>query len=98
MSTKLAKNKYLEPIENLIKPLYYETTRIDANYYEYTGLYIINANAVTCINFPVEQPNGLLETMRGNINCVKQIFTRYNGESWSRIKWFGTWQGWRQIT
>ena len=96
MSAKLIKTDYLDKIKNFIN-VSMRIGSVNANDFIDTGIYAINSASSTCYNFPFTNPNGMLETYKGDVSCIKQVFTQNGGDSFLRLYWYGTWSSWRSI-
>lgn len=68
----------------------------NANNVTSNGIWLVKEGTVT--NYPVQSGNGILIVFATTINIHYQIFIRFNGVSWSRMCWYGTWQSWKEIT
>lgn len=62
-----------------------------------TGMYVL-AEGSAWANGPSSTINGTMLVFNYSSNIITQIYTSFDGTSWLRMCWYGTWQTWKQIT
>ena len=69
------------------------TAGINANSVKSMGFYDVAQH--TSENYPTTDGNGMLAVFSISDNFIVQIFFNYNGQTWCRTRWYGTWHNWR---
>lgn len=77
---------------------YYGTASINANETMNIGFYAVDQSSDNT-NYPTAVGNGVLLVLSNdNHTMVMQLFSYYDGTSWIRMYWHGTWYSWIKIT
>lgn len=91
----LVEEKDLDPIKAFINPDDYNESAGDANKYIKTGIYRIYS---TDKNLPISNPNGIMLCVERSSNVAAQLFINFNGETYARVIWYGTWNNWVKLS
>lgn len=86
--------KDLDPIKIFINPIG-NSVSADANKYIHTGIYrIFDIDK----NTPITNPNGILIAFNYQSDVTSQLFINFDGQTYTRILWYGTWNNWSKLS
>ena len=89
-------NKKVAYAENTLENGSYINAGSDANDIKSTGIFMIAEGDAT--NYPT-RPNGAMIVFAQSLgNSIIQMYVHFDGSTWVRQSWYGTWQPWRQMT
>lgn len=89
-------NKKVAYAENTLENGSYINAGSDANDIKSTGIFMIAEGDAT--NYP-HRPNGAMIVFAQSLgNSIIQMYVHFDGSTWVRQSWYGTWQPWRQMT
>ena len=89
-------NKKVAYAENTLENGSYINAGSDANDIKSTGIFMIAEGDAT--NYPT-RPNGAMIVFAQSIgSSIIQMYVHFEGSTWVRQSWYGTWQPWRQMT
>ena len=89
-------NKKVAYAENTLENGSFIYAGSDANDIKSTGIFMIAEGDAT--NYP-HRPNGAMIVFAQSLgNSIIQMYVHFDGSTWVRQSWYGTWQPWRQMT
>ena len=89
-------NKKVAYAENTLENGSYINAGSDANDIKSTGIFMIEEGDAT--NYPT-RPNGAMIVFAQSIgSSIIQMYVHFEGSTWVRQSWYGTWGPWRQMT
>lgn len=89
-------NKKVAYAENTLENGSFINVGSDANDIKSTGIYMIAEGDAT--NYPI-RPNGAMIVFAQSLgNSIIQMYIHYEGSTWIRHSWYGTWQAWKKMT
>lgn len=84
----------LDSIKVFINPDDYSTSN-NADEYRKTGIYrIFSSN----LNLPISNPNGIMLCLEYASNVAAQLFINFDGQTYTRVLWYGTWNNWVKLS
>lgn len=89
-------NKKVAYAENTLENGSFINVGSDANDIKSTGIYIIAEGDAT--NYP-NRPNGaMIVFARSFAESIIQMYVHFDGSTWIRQSWYGTWYAWKKMT
>ena len=89
-------NKKVAYAENTLENGSFIYVGSDANDIKSTGIFIIEEGDAT--NYPI-RPNGAMIVFAQSLgNSIIQMYVHFDGSTWIRQSWYGTWQAWKKMT
>lgn len=88
-------------VNNAIDTLKSELTVIGASFTDFNdaktqGKYELNISSAIGNSPSIPSTQGILEVISSGA-MVRQIFWHSNGTVWSRVSWYSSWKGWKQL-
>lgn len=89
-------NKKVAYAENTLENGSFINVGSDANDIKSTGIFIIAEGDAT--NYPIRPNGAMIVFARSFAESIIQMYVNFDGSTWIRQSWYGTWYEWKKMT